>query len=120
MLKPAVPSVAVCCTCAWPPTKLDGATGEFLVAVELCRFDLIAVPFSGSVRHYDVIASGRDGGHVPVQVKAINGNTWQFKIRSVLEGENEKERQVLGSMEPPRYSNLQVVLVALRNGSASA
>ena len=120
MLKPAVPSVAVCCTCAWPPTKLAGATGEFLVAVELCRFDLIAVPFSGSVRHYDVIASGRDGGHVPVQVKAINGNTWQFKIRSVLEGENEKERQVLGSMEPPRYSNLQVVLVALRNGSASA
>ena len=60
-------------------------------------------------------ASGRDGGNVPVQVKAISGNTWQFKIRSFLEGEFEEEHQAFGSMEPPRYSNLRVVLVALRN-----
>jgi len=48
-------------------------------------------------------------------VKAISGNTWQFKIRSFLEGEFEEEHQAFGSMEPPRYSNLRVVLVALRN-----
>jgi hypothetical protein len=59
-------------------TKLTGAVGEFLVAAELCRRNLLATPFAGNVPHYDMIASGQFGGHVAVQVKAINGLTWQF------------------------------------------
>jgi hypothetical protein len=96
-------------------TKLTGATGEFLVAAELCRRDLIATPFAGNVPHYDVIASGPGGGHVPVQVKAVNGNTWQFNIGSFLEVEFQAERQILGPKVQTPYPNLQVVLVALRN-----
>jgi len=98
-------------------TKLTGATGEFLVAAELCRRDLIATPFAGNVPHYDVIASGPDGGHVPVQVKAVNGNTWQFNIRAFVDVEFQGERQVLGPKAPSPYPNLQVVLVALANGA---
>ena len=98
-------------------TKLTGATGEFLVAAELCRRDLIATPFAGNVPHYDVIASGPDGGHVPVQVKAVNGNTWQFNIRAFVDIDFQGECQVLGPKAPPPYPNLQVVLVALANGA---
>jgi hypothetical protein len=57
-------------------TKLTGAVGEFLVAAELCRRGLLATPFAGNVPHYDIIASGQSGGHVAVQVKAINGHAW--------------------------------------------
>ena len=40
-------------------TKLTGAVGEFLVAAELCRRNLVATPFSGNVPHYDIIAVRR-------------------------------------------------------------
>jgi len=96
-------------------TKLTGPTGEFLVAAELCRRDLIATPFGGNVPYYDVIASSPDGGHIPVQVKTVNGNTWQFNINYFVELEFQGERQVLGPKAPSPYPNLQVVLVALRN-----
>ena len=77
-------------------TKLTGAVGEFLVAAELCRRNLLATPFAGNVPHYDIIASGQFGGHVAVQVKAINGLTWQFDIRKFadfrLSGEDGKHQ----------------------------
>jgi hypothetical protein len=56
-------------------TQLTGSAGEFFVAAELCRLDLLATPFAGNVPHHDMIASGQSGGHLAVQVKAINGPT---------------------------------------------
>jgi hypothetical protein len=94
-------------------TKLTGAVGEFLVAAELCRRNLLATPFAGNVPHYDVIASGERGGHVAIQVKAINGGSWQFDIRQFLNIEFDGQRQVLGEPKPEPYPGLTFVLVAL-------
>jgi hypothetical protein len=97
-------------------TKLTGAVGEFLVAAELCRRDLLATPFAGNVPHYDIIASGQCGGHVPVQVKAINGSTWQFDIRkfSDVQMDEDGKRQVIRGPLPEPFPGLMCVLVVLR------
>jgi hypothetical protein len=95
-------------------TKLTGAVGEFLVAAELCRRNLIATPFSGNVPHYDIIASGQFGGHVVIQVKAINHNTWQFDIGKFVQVQFEGERQILGRLRNEPYPDLVCVLVMLR------
>lgn len=94
-------------------TKLTGAVGEFLVAAELCRRDLLATPFSGNVPHYDIIASGERGGHLAIQVKAINGGNWQFTIRQFLNVQFDGQRQLLGEPKPEPYPGLRCVLVAL-------
>jgi len=95
-------------------TKLTGAVGEFLVAAELCRRGVLATPFAGNVPHYDIIASGQWGGHLPIQVKAINGTSWQFDMRRFVKITRAGQRQVIGQALPPPYPGLHVVLVALR------
>jgi hypothetical protein len=94
-------------------TKLTGAVGEFLVAAELCRRGLLATPFAGNVPHYDIIASGQNGGHLVIQVKAINGHAWQFDVRKFLDVHMHKDgkRQVLGTPQPEPYPGLICVLV---------
>ena len=95
-------------------TKLTGAVGEFLVAAELCRRNLVATPFSGNVPHYDIIASGEEGGHLAVQVKTINGLNWQFSnIRRFVDVKFDGQRQVLGDLAPEPYPDLRFVLVLL-------
>ena len=97
-------------------TKLTGAIGEFLVAAELCRCDLLATPFAGNVPHYDIIASGQFGGHVAVQVKAINGLTWQFDIRKFADVhlDGDALHQIVGQLQPEPFPGLMCVLVALK------
>src|ERR1035437_3163831 len=97
-------------------TKLTGAVGEFLVAAELCRRGLLATPFAGNVPHYDIIASGQRGGHVAVQVKAINGLTWQFDIRKFLDVQMDEDgkRQILGAPQQEPFPELMCVLVVLK------
>src|SRR5665213_3401521 len=97
-------------------TKLTGAVGEFLVAAELCRRGLLATPFAGNVPHYDIIASGQSGGHVAVQVKAINGSTWQFDIRKFLDVElnADGKHQTVGELQPEPFPELMCVLVVLK------
>lgn len=100
--------------------KLTGAIGEFLVAAELCRRNLIATPFAGNVPHYDIIASGQSGGHVVIQVKAINGHAWQFDIRKFLDvrmGEDGKH-QIFGAPLPEPFPGLIDVLVVLKEEEA--
>jgi len=98
-------------------TKLTGAVGEFLVAAELCRRGLLVTPFAGNVPHFDIIASGQNGGHVAVQVKAINGLTWQFDVRKFLDVklDGEAKRQILGAPQPEPFPGLMCVLVVLKN-----
>jgi hypothetical protein len=93
--------------------KLTGATGEFLVSAELCRRGLLATPFSGNVPHYDIIASGPRGGHVPIQVKAINGGSWQFNLRKFLNITLDGNRQIPGRVLTEPYPGLLMVLVVL-------
>jgi hypothetical protein len=94
-------------------TKLTGAVGEFLVAAELCRRNLVATPFSGNVPHYDIIASGESGGHLAVQVKTINGPNWQFSIRKFADVRRDDQRQIVGEPKPEPYPQLRFVLVFL-------
>lgn len=96
-------------------TKLTGATGEYLVAAELCRLGFVAAPFAGNVPHYDVIASDPQGGHLAVQVKTIRGSTWQFDIRRFLDASFDGRRQLLGRVKREPYPRLACVLVALRD-----
>jgi hypothetical protein len=95
---------------------LTGAVGEFLVAAELCRRGLLATPFAGNVPHYDIIASGQRGGHAAVQVKAINGLTWQFDIRKFLDVHMDADgkRQILGAPQEEPFPELVCVLVVLK------
>lgn len=97
-------------------TKLTGAIGEFLVAAELCRLGLIATPFSGNVPDYDIIAIGKSGGLVPVQVKAINGTTWQFDIRSFIDVQMADDgiHQVPEKLKPEPFKGLICVLVLIK------
>jgi hypothetical protein len=94
-------------------TKLTGAVGEFLVAAELCRRNLVATTFAGNVPHYDIIASGERGGHLAVQVKTIAGRTWQFAADRFVQVQFEGDRQILGDLQPEPYPDLMYVLVAL-------
>lgn len=100
-------------------TKLTGAVGEFLVSAELCRRGLIATPFSGNVPHYDIIASDDTGGHLVIQVKAINKVNWQFDARKFLQIKMEGDRQVLGAPVSEPYPNLFCVFVALGDSNSS-
>jgi len=94
-------------------TKLTGAVGEFLVAAELCRRGLIATPFSGNVPHYDIVASDEYGGHLVIQVKAMNKSTWQFDASKFIKIAMDGDTQVLGDYAGDPYPNLYCVFVAL-------
>lgn len=95
--------------------QLTGAVGEFLVAAELCRLNLLATPFAGNVPHYDIIASGQSGGHLAVQVKAINGFNWQFDIRKFAEVQLSNDgKQHVGERHPEPFPDLMCVLVLLK------
>tara|TARA_B100002003_G_C13870742_1_gene425770 strand:+ start:135 stop:650 length:516 start_codon:yes stop_codon:yes gene_type:complete len=100
-------------------TKLTGAVGEFLVAAELCRRGLIATPFSGNVPHYDIVASDEFGGHLVIQVKAINKINWQFDASKFVEITMNGNRQVLGELGSEPYPNLYCVFVALGESNVS-
>lgn len=100
-------------------TKLTGAIGEFLVSAELCRRGLLATPFSGNVPHYDIIASDEFGGHVVIQVKAINKVNWQFDARRFVEITMNGDRQTLGSPVNEPYPGLYCVFVALGESNNS-
>lgn len=79
--------------------QLTGAVGEFLVAAELCRLNLLATPFAGNVPHYDIIASGQFGGHLAVRV---NGFNWQFDIREFADVRLSTDgKQHVGKRHPP-------------------
>ena len=94
-------------------TQLTGAVGEFRVAAELCRRGLLATPFAGNVPHYDILASGQRGGHLAIQVKAINKGAWQFDIRRFLNVNLKGHRQIPGKVVREPYPGLICVLVAL-------
>jgi len=97
--------------------QLTGAVGEFRVAAELCRRGFLATPFSGNVPHYDIIASGQQGGHLAVQVKAINSGSYQFDIRRFMEVElketSKGKKQIPGKLNTSPYPGLIYVFVLL-------
>jgi hypothetical protein len=65
--------------------QLTRQIGEHLVAAELGRRGYIATPFAGNIPLYDLLAADKRGHAIPIQVKAINGGSWQFQADQFLE-----------------------------------
>jgi hypothetical protein len=94
--------------------QLTKQIGEYLVAAELCRLDLIATTFTGNVPDYDIVAISREGRTALVQVKAINGGSWQFSdARVFLRIKQEGKTQVPSQVTAPKYPDLVCVFVLL-------
>lgn len=99
-------------------TQLTRQIGEHLVAATLGRLGYIASPFAGNVPLFDLLAADEDGFVVPVQVKAINGPSWQFSAATFLDVEVRPDRQVVRGLRAPPNPNLICVLLYLRDGGA--
>lgn len=97
--------------------QLTKQVGEYLVAAELCRRGLIAATFSGSVPDYDIIAADSVGRSVFVQVKAVNGGSWQFDIRRFVDVQLDGKKQVMGARVTPT-ADIVFVMVALEKYGA--
>lgn len=95
-------------------TQLTKQVGEYLVAAELARRDLLSATFSGNVPHYDIVASGQKGGHIPVQVKAKASGTWQLDIRNFAEVTLSDGKQTIHSTKPEPYPGIVYVFVSVR------
>lgn len=92
--------------------KLVGATGEYLVAAELCRRGLIATTFTGNVPHYDIIASDEKGRHVSAQVKASRSGSWQFgDVSKFFAVAFDGQKQKTGKAKESPVERLVVVFV---------
>jgi len=93
-------------------TQLTAKIGEHLVTAELARRGIIATPFSGNVPDIDILAFGNRIA-VPIQVKTINKNSWQFDVRKFLDVKlTSKGQKVLGKNKN-LDKNLICVFVAL-------
>lgn len=76
--------------------QLTKQIGEYLVAAELGRLGLIAATFAGSVPDYDIVATDSKFRSVLVQVKTVNGTSWQFDIRRFVDVRLDGKKQIVG------------------------
>ena len=82
--------------------QLTKQVGEYMVAAELCRRGFIATTFTGNVPDYDIVASNAAGRTLLIQVKTINGGTWQFNIQRYADVRLSGKKQVFkGFLKPP-------------------
>jgi len=65
--------------------QLTKQIGEYLVAAELCRKELVATTFTGNVPLFDIVAIHADQTAILVQVKTIRGGMWQFNATKFME-----------------------------------
>jgi hypothetical protein len=68
-------------------TQLTRQIGEHLIASKLGRLGYVATPFAGNVPDFDLLIADDKGHSIPIQVKAINGGSWQFQISKFLDVE---------------------------------
>lgn len=64
--------------------QLTKQIGEYLVAAELCRRDLIATTFTGNVPDFDIIATNEAFETIPIQVKTIRHWDWQLDAKKFI------------------------------------
>ncbi|HET7086954.1 MAG TPA: hypothetical protein VFI23_19460 [Rhizomicrobium sp.] len=96
--------------------QLTRQIGEHLVAAELGRLGYVAAPFAGNVPLFDLLAANPAGQAVPVQVKAIRTNSWQFKVSEFLDIEFQKDgRQLVRG--PAKLSNPKLICIFVQLGS---
>jgi len=98
--------------------QLTRQIGEHLVAAELGRRGLIATPFAGNVPEFDLLVATDDGRSMPVQVKAINGPSWQFNAAKFLEIIIDDGFQTVLGPRKDVYRDLICVFVLLQTAGS--
>lgn len=96
-------------------TQLTRQIGEHLAVAELGKRGIIATPFAGNVPHYDILAANENGVSLPIQVKAINGPSWQFSATSFLEIEFRGNEQVILGKRKFNNPKLPCLFIHLKN-----
>jgi hypothetical protein len=94
--------------------QLTRQVGEHLIVSKLGRMGILATPFAGNVVGYDLLASDLSGHSMPIQVKAINGGSWQFSATSFLEIEFNGNEQIIKGKKITPNPNLVYILILLR------
>ena len=94
--------------------QLTRQIGEHLVVSKLGRLGIFATPFAGNVPDFDVLASDLSGHSLPLQVKTINGGSWQFDAKTFLEIEQQGDCQVVKGEKKLRNPDLVCVFVLLK------
>ena len=73
--------------------QLIKQVGEYLVAAELCRRELIATSFTGNVPVFDILAINNDEKMKTIQVKATTTNSgWNLDATDYLDFEPLKNK----------------------------
>jgi hypothetical protein len=93
--------------------QLTRQIGEHLVAAKLGRLGYIATPFAGNVPLFDLLAADIRGFAIPIQVKTINGFSWQFRANTFLEIEIVDDVQHIKGKKTLPNPDLICVLVLL-------
>jgi hypothetical protein len=91
--------------------QLVKQVGEYLVACELARQELLVATFSGNVPDFDLIATDPKGSSCPIQVKTIKGGAWQFSIDKFAHITFEGNKQIIGEKKPLPIPQLICVFV---------
>jgi len=85
------------------------------VADELGRRGYVATPFSGNIPMFDLLAADLQGRAVPIQVKAINGPSWQFNADRFLIIEIIDDEQLIRGKTALPNPNLLCIFVLLKS-----
>jgi hypothetical protein len=94
-------------------SQLTRQIGEHLVVAKLGRLKYIATPFAGNVPSFDLLVADEKGHSIPVQVKAINGPSWQFQADTFLDIEILDDIQYVKGKRKLPNPNLICVFVLL-------
>lgn len=94
-------------------TQLTRQIGEHLIVAKLGRLGYIATPFAGNVPDFDLLIADDEGHSIPVQVKAINGGSWQFSIIKFLDVEIVDDVQYVKGKHKLANPNLVCIFVQL-------
>ncbi len=95
-------------------TRLTAQVGEYLVSAELCRRGLISTTFTGNVPDFDILAVDEKHKTIPIQVKTIQGASWQLNAEKFIKIDIVDGVQTVTGKTKPAYPNLIYVMVRLR------
>ena len=93
--------------------QLTRQIGEHLIAAKLGRMGCVASPFAGNVPLFDILAADASGHSIPIQVKAINGPSWQYQADTFLEIELIDNLQHVRGKKPLLNPNLVCIYILL-------
>jgi len=80
---------------------------------KLGRLGYVATPFAGNVPAFDVLIADEKGRSIPIQVKAIRGGGWQFRIDEFLNIEIVDNEQRVKGKRKLSHPDLVCVFVVL-------